>query len=123
MKTILAAVDFSSASDAVMTESIALARATKGRIVLVTVVQPPVITSEFALNVADIAAITADAERAATNHLSRLKDRLRTLRIPARSVQATGAAVTHLLDQADTVSANYIVMGSHGHTAFYDLLV
>jgi nucleotide-binding universal stress UspA family protein len=31
--------------------------------------------------------------------------------------------VRTILDQAARVSADYVVMGSHGHTALYDLLV
>ena len=41
MKTILAPVDFSAASEAVLTQAIALARALGGRVVLLTVIQPP----------------------------------------------------------------------------------
>ena len=38
-------------------------------------------------------------------------------------VQLTGAPVPLILEQAKALAADYIVMGSHGHTAFYDLLV
>jgi nucleotide-binding universal stress UspA family protein len=31
--------------------------------------------------------------------------------------------VRSILDHAKQVSADYLVMGSHGHTALYDLLV
>ncbi len=38
-------------------------------------------------------------------------------------VQINGAAVSGILETADRLKADYIVMGSHGHTALYDLLV
>ena len=34
-----------------------------------------------------------------------------------------GAPSPHIIEQAQRVSADYIVMGSHGHTALYDLIV
>ena len=40
MKTILAPIDFSGVSDAVVNEAATLARALNGRVVLLTVIQP-----------------------------------------------------------------------------------
>src|SRR5207302_3029759 len=37
--------------------------------------------------------------------------------------EATGAVAAEILDQADTVEADLIVMGTHGHGAMYNLLV
>jgi nucleotide-binding universal stress UspA family protein len=48
MKTILAPVDFSKISDAVVNEAAALARALDGRVILLTVIQPPVVVTEYA---------------------------------------------------------------------------
>ena len=36
-------------------------------------------------------------------------------------MQCIGAPIQHIVRQA--ASADYVVMGSHGHTALYDLLV
>jgi nucleotide-binding universal stress UspA family protein len=123
MKTILAAVDSSSISELVVTEAAALATAAKGRIVLLTVVQPPLITSEYTPMIENIAEITAAGEKAAARHLLVIQERLQALGLTAETVQRTGSPVTHILDGADEHKADYIVMGSHGHTAFYDLLV
>jgi len=38
-------------------------------------------------------------------------------------VQLTGAPAPLILAQAESEKADYIVMGSHGHTALYDLVV
>ena len=48
MKTILAPVDFSSATKAVVAEATALARALEARVVLLSVIQPPVALPEYA---------------------------------------------------------------------------
>jgi nucleotide-binding universal stress UspA family protein len=43
--------------------------------------------------------------------------------VSVECIQVVGAPVPNILDQAEKYVADYIVMGSHGHTAFYDLLV
>jgi len=43
--------------------------------------------------------------------------------LPIQTVQRTGAPAPLILEQAEKENADYIVMGSHGPTAFYDLLV
>ncbi len=123
MKTIIAAVDSSSMSESVVVEAAELARAAKGRVVLLTVVQPPVITSEYAPALDNLAEITAISEKAAARHLENLRDRLERDGITSETVQDAGAPVTQILRHAREKAADYIVMGSHGHTAFYDLLV
>lgn len=123
MKTILAPVDFSSATTAVVTEAAQMAAAVEGRVVLLSVIQPPVITSEYAPLMENMAEITAAGEKAAAKHLARLQDLLEKQNVPSETVQLNGAPIQHIIDQANKFSADYIVMGSHGHTALYDLLV
>ncbi len=123
MKTILVAVDSSSVSDAVVAQAQDLAQAGGGRIVLLTVVQPPVITSEYAPMIDNFEAITKAGETAAQKRLLELQSRLQAAGIGAETVQLTGAPVAQILHQAEARAADYIVMGSHGHTAIYDLLV
>lgn len=123
MKTILAPVDFSSATDAVVAEAARLAVAIEGRVVLLSVIQPPVITTEYAPLMENIAEITAAGEKSAAKHLARLQDVLQQQSVPTETVQLNGAPVQHIIEQAKKFVADYIVMGSHGHTALYDLLV
>ena len=123
MKTILAPLDFSKVSDAVVSESIALARALHGRVVLLAVVQPPVVNYEYAAVMDNLAEITAAGERNAERRLAELETKFKAEGIPVESVQLVGSPIPLIVEQANKISANYIVMGSHGHTAFYDLLV
>jgi nucleotide-binding universal stress UspA family protein len=122
MKTILAPVDFSPATERVCAAAADLAKAVRGHVVLLHSVPPPIITTEYAPMVEDIAAITAASEKAAARRLARLVEGLRRRRIKVGSVQCYGAPVAHILEQADSLGADYIVIGSHGHTALYDLL-
>jgi nucleotide-binding universal stress UspA family protein len=123
MKTILAPVDFSAASEAVLAQAIELARALGGRVVLLTVIQPPVITNEYAALMENLAEVMAAGERNAARRLAELERRVRAAQVPVETLQLNGAPVRQILDQAARVAADYVVMGSHGHTALYDLLV
>ena len=122
MKTILAPVDFSEVSNAVVDEAAELARAVDGRVVLLSVIQPPVVMSEYAAMM-DIAEITAAGEKHATRQLDRLQQRLTGNSLAVETIQRVESPIAHILEQATKQRADYIVMGSHGHTAFYDLLV
>ena len=123
VKTILAPVDFSDVSDAVVAEAAGLAKALGGRVVVLSVIQPPVITNEYAPLMENIAEITAAGEKAASKRLAGIQDKLEAEGLSVDVVQLSGAPVPQIADQAKKFAADYIVMGSHGHTAFYDLLV
>lgn len=123
MKTILAPVDFSSATTAVAVEASAIARAVGGRVVLLSVIQPPAAVAEYAPLIQDIAEITAAGEKAAATKLARLQTQLQAEGLEADTAQVVGAPVQHIISEAERVDADYIVMGSHGHTALYELLV
>ena len=122
MKTILAPIDFSRITDAVVDEAVTLAKAVDGRVVLLAVIQPPVVMSEYAAMM-DIAELTAAGERNAARQLELLEQKLKPRDVHTECVQVVGSPVTHIAEQATKFDADYIVMGSHGHTAFYDLLV
>jgi nucleotide-binding universal stress UspA family protein len=123
MKTILAPIDFSRVSDSVVNEATALARALEGHVVLLAVIQPPVVINEYAVMIDHMSEITAAGERNAARQLEKLEERIKGEFVDVESVQVVGAPVPNILEQADRCHADYIVMGSHGHTAFYDLLV
>ena len=120
MKTILAPIDFSNISNAVVDQAATLARAVEGRVILLAVIQPPVVMSEYAAMM-DIAEITAAGEKHAARQLDRLQERITD--VASDTIQTVGSPIANILDQAAKLKADYIVMGSHGHTAFYDLLV
>ncbi len=106
-----------------MAESITLGRALNGRVVLLAVVQPPVVTYEYAAVMENLAEITAAGERNAERRLLEIEAKFKAEGVPVESVQLVGGPIPLIIEQAKKVSADYVVMGSHGHTAFYDLLV
>jgi nucleotide-binding universal stress UspA family protein len=90
---------------------------------LLNVLQPPVITSEYGPFMENIGEIVLVAEKSAAKQLARLQEQLAKDGVPADVQQLTGAPVLKILELAEKEAADCIVMGSHGHTAFYDLLV
>ena len=123
MKTILAPVDFSDATPAVVAEAAALARAMAGRVALLSIIQPPAPIAEYAAILENIAEITAAGEKVAARKLAALQAELERTGLAVETLQFVGAPIPHIVEQAAKLKADYIVMGSHGHTALYDLLV
>lgn len=122
MKTILAPIDFSPVSESVVTEAAGLARTFDGRVILMAVVQPPVIVTEYATMV-DMTELTAAGEKNADRQLDAFKEKLESQFVKTETVRATGIPVARIIEEAEKQEADYIVMGSHGHTALYDLIV
>lgn len=56
-------------------------------------------------------------------HLQELGEELRTSGMQVTALTVQGAIVETVLEQADKLDAAFIVVGSHGHGAVYDLLV
>ena len=123
MKTILVPLDFSEVSDAIVREAALLARAVDARIVLLTVMQSPALTAEYMPAIGNISEITAAAERYAAGQFAKYAERLTAESIKAESLSLYGGPIEHIVEQASELGADYIVMGSHGHTALFDLLV
>jgi nucleotide-binding universal stress UspA family protein len=122
MKTILAAIDFSPVSEEVVKTAAGLAQATHGQLVLFTVVQPPVMLGEYA-SYANVAEITAAGEKNAERDLAKFAEQLAADFVSVETLELVGSPIPLILEQAEKYVADYIVMGSHGHGAFYDLLV
>jgi universal stress protein A len=122
MKTILTPVDFSAISKAVVKSAAELARSLNARIILMHVVQPPVITSEYGAVMANIQEIVALSEKTAARHLELMVHKLQAAGLDASSVLLTGSPTLQIVDQARKLDANFVVLGSHGHSALYDLL-
>ena len=124
MKTLLVPIDFSDVTPRVLDKATELAKALGGRVVVLHVIQPPVnLSSSDPVLIENTARITAAAEKAADKNLERLEKGLRADLPEVELSRLTGAPVARILEQAELRSADYIILGSHGHTAVYDLLV
>lgn len=123
MKTILAPIDFSPASNAVVAQATALAQTIQARLVLLSVVQPPVISSDYGPLVENISEIIAAAERSAAERLEKVRHEVEPQVVSVETELAGGAPVQAITDAAARFNADFIVMGSHGHNALYDLVI
>jgi nucleotide-binding universal stress UspA family protein len=124
MKTILVPVDLSVATTRVCQAACDLARLIGGRIILFHSVPPlPVMMNDYyAFDTGHMAQAMAAVEKNATQKLRALARRF-ARRCPVQTVQLTGHPVSSILAKAATTKAVYIVLGSHGHGAVYDLIL
>jgi len=123
MKTILVPIDLSTATESVCAAAAALAKDLGAKLVLLHIVQPPVITSDYGIPMENLEELVSVSEKAAAKQLQAMKEKFETPAIAIELNQLIGAPVPLILEEARLRKADYIVMGSHGHTAFYDLLV
>ncbi len=123
MKTFLVPIDFSAVTEDVIATAISFAQAFQGKVFLINVVQPPVVTSEFALPVEVLQEAMTAGENAAKTKLDVSVGKFRSANIPCEAHVVHGPGVTMILEEANNVRADYIIMGSHGHGRIYDLLV
>jgi nucleotide-binding universal stress UspA family protein len=123
MKTILAPIDFSPISRRVVAEALELAEKLEGRVVLFHAVPPsPIVATDLAPLVGSALYFSDEAEKAALRHLHRQQHDLKKRRIMVDVACTSGHPATCVLQEAKKTNARYIVIGSHGHTAFYDLV-
>lgn len=123
MKTFLVPIDFSAVTEEVIDTAVSFARAFQGKVALIHVVQPPVVTSEFALPVEVLQEAVASGERAAKTKLDTYVEMFRHAGIECEATVKHGPPVTMIREEAKRVAADYVIMGSHGHGKLYDFLV
>lgn len=123
MKTILVPIDLSATAVTVIEAAAVLAKRMEAKLVLLHVVQPPVITSDYGIAMENLEELVAVSEKTANKQLSAMKERFSAPDLSVETVQVVGAPVGLIMEEARRLEADYIVMGSHGHTAIYDLLV
>ena len=123
MKTILVPIDFSEASDRVIDAARTLAQVIDARIVLMHVVQAPMVVAGLGPFVGEALRFTAEVERGARRHLRSLQTRLAKRSVKVDTLCEQGSPVDLIAKHAKRLGARYVVVGSHGRTAFYDLVV
>ncbi|MFA6287479.1 MAG: universal stress protein [Opitutaceae bacterium] len=123
MKTILTPVDFSQATRDVVQATVNLASPLGAHVLLLHSLQPPLITTDYGIGIEVLHETLAINEKAAVRQLEHLKKLLTAKGLVADTLLVNGLAAPNIIDQAVSLGADYIILGSHGHTAFYDLLV
>ncbi|MCC6873406.1 MAG: universal stress protein [Sandaracinaceae bacterium] len=123
MKQILACVDFSPTTPGILAQTKRMASARGADVVVLHVAPgepdwvgygpgPQSVRDQFALEL-----------REAHAKAQALADELRAAGIEAKALSVQGPAPEKILEQADALGAELIVIGSRGHSVVYDLLV
>jgi nucleotide-binding universal stress UspA family protein len=123
MQTILVPVDFSRVTRALVGEAVRLSLGKPSKIILLHVVAPPPPIGYPDPIVLDMGPLLAAMIKSGAGQLRKLKAALNRRNIPVRVLQLEGIPVVEILDCARKSRADYIVIGSHGHSGFYDLLI
>jgi nucleotide-binding universal stress UspA family protein len=123
VKTILAPIDFSAVSQRVVEVAAELAKATEGRVVLLHLVRESQVVTDTYVDATTFEELIATMNVAADRRLEEFKTALQRKSVPVRVVRLTGYPLEDIAEEARTLSADYIVIGSHGHTALHDLLL
>lgn len=123
MKTILVPLDFSGASAGILQTAVSLAQALNARLVLLHVLQPIIAAGDPMLDAAQIAATQTANDQFARTELARMHEQLRSQGLSVEEEIHDGPAAAAILGRARALPADLVVMGSHGHTALYDLLL
>ncbi len=123
MKTILVPVDFSALTGRLVACAADHAKAIKAKVVLLHVVHLQLGAAVFDLETESASALLATMERSADAKLAALGRGLTRRGVDFRVRRLGGHPATVILEQARRMGAAYIAIGSHGHTAFFDLLL
>jgi nucleotide-binding universal stress UspA family protein len=128
MKTILAFIDFSDVTDAVVKTSADLARAFKSKLILVHVATPESDYEGDEMRI-DISREGVSDEMHDYHHrLQKLERNYRdagidTISLLVRSTSARGKPVRKILQEIVRMRPGLIVVGSHGHGLIHDVLM
>ncbi len=123
MKTILAAIDFSDVTGRLVDMARELARA-HGATLYLLHVEPP--EPDFVGYEPGPQHVRDGVAHEAVRHFKEensLRDQLRSEGLDVHSLVIQGPVVEKILEEAGKLSADLIIIGSHGHGAMYHLLM
>lgn len=124
MKKILVAVDLSAATVHVCNAARDLAQQLKARLLILHVVPPaPVIFEYYAMSTLDLDSLPRAAGKRAAQKLRALGHWFQKRCPDTKVIQHTGAPVAAILRTIKLARPDYVVLGSHGHSAAFELLM
>lgn len=124
MKKILVAVDLSEATIQVCNAARDLAQSLGARLLILHVVPPaPVVFEYYALSTFDVEGLPRAAGKRAAEKLRALGHWFQKRCPDTKVLQHTGAPVAAILRTIKLARPDYVVLGSHGHTAAFELLM
>jgi nucleotide-binding universal stress UspA family protein len=124
VRKVLVPVDFSAGSQAALDYAVDLFGA-GAQIVVLHVVEPLYYATPADLyaSSANLSALLDEQQRVAKEQLARLAQRLTKRRLRVKAVLQTGLPYQTILDAADELKVDLIVMATHGRTGLSHLLL
>lgn len=122
MARVLACVDFSDTTDAVVEQCLTLARALGAEVRLLHVGAPDPDFVGYGAGPHSVRDDVAHRLRDEHRDLERLAARFEAAKVTASPLMLRGPTVATILEQAAHFGATLIVIGSHGHGALFNLL-
>lgn len=123
MKTILTAIDFSEATDAVVNAAAELTRALGGELHLLHVEAPNPDFVGYEPGPQTVRDQVAKSMAEDRDDIIALRDRLKADGIVAHALVVQGPTIQKIVDEASRLNADLVVIGSHGHSALRDLVL
>jgi len=123
VKTILVPVDFSDVTGAVVETARHLAGALACKVCLLHVIAPDPEFVGYRPGPQSVRDAVAGEIRYEHEQLTELADRLRADGLDAETLCVRGPTVGRILQEAENLRADLIIMGSHGHGALHNLLL
>lgn len=120
---LLVAVDLSEASDKVIEAARRVAQATGAEVIVLHVAEPEPDFVGYDAGPGVVRGQVADEYRREHRGVQELASRLREAGIAAIAQMIRGPTVETTLRQAGHIHADLIIVGSHGRSAIYDVLV
>ena len=119
----LITIDFSAATTPVLATAARIGASGQSRLHLLHVLPPDPDFVGYQTGPATVREQVAKEQRSLQQRLAILVDALRDLGCDASAHVAQGPTVAMVLSEAERLDVTFIVVGSHGHGAVYDLLV
>jgi len=119
---ILAAIDFSDVTDAVVARAAQLAKALGAKVWLIHTATPEPDFVGYEVGPEYIRDSAARHLREEHKVLGQYQDKLLAEGVEVTAMLVPGEAVEKILQEAVSLEADWIVLGSHGHGALYNLL-
>jgi nucleotide-binding universal stress UspA family protein len=123
MRRILVPVDFSDVTDAVMDTAVRLAQAFESALCIVHVAPEEPDFVGYDPGPQSVRQAEANALQTKHKRLEATKESLTERGLDAEALLVQGPTLEKILEKVSQLDANLVVMGSHGHTALYELLV
>jgi len=122
-KNILAPIDFSDVTDAVVAKTAQLAKALDAKVWLIHAAVPEPDFIGYEVGPEHVRNSAARHLREEHRMLGQYQDKLRAEEVDVTAMLVPGEAIGKILQESVRLEADWIVLGSHGHGALHNLLV